>query len=329
MGRRLLKLASAVVTLAVLGWPAGGAADPRAWRGEWPRTDFSRHGVDYAEIRSGGPPKDGIPAIDHPRFVSIAEAGDLAPNEPVIGLIIDGEARAYPARILIWHEIVNDTVSGVPVSVTFCPLCNAAMVFERTVAGRTLDFGATGKLRHSDLVMYDRQTESWWQQFTGTAIVGELTGLRLTPVAARFESFANFSARAPHGRVLAPNDPRARRYGLNPYVGYDGAARPFLYAGGLPDGIAPMERVVAIGAEAWPLALLRRHGRLEAGEHIITWSPGQASALDTSRIADGRDVGNVVVQRRAADGLVDVVHDVVFAFVFHAFHSDGKLHLDR
>jgi hypothetical protein len=303
------------------------AADPRTWRTEWPRTDFSRHAVDFAEIRSGGPPKDGIPAIDHPRLVDVDDVKDLADNEPVVGLMVGDEARAYPARILIWHEIVNDTVGGVPVAVTFCPLCNSAAVFDRRVDGRVLDFGTTGKLRHSDLVMYDRQTESWWQQFTGAAIVGAMTGARLAALPARFESFANFRARAPRGKVLAPSDARARRYGINPYVGYDSAARPFLYTGGLPSGIAPMARVVAVGNEAWSLDLLRSRGRIERDGLVLTWAPGQASALDTARIADGRDVGNVIVQRRTPEGMTDAVHDVVFAFVFHAFHPDGRLHL--
>ena len=101
---------------------------------------------------------------------------DLAPQEPVVGLTIDGDARAYPLRILTWHEIVNDVVGGTPVAVTYCPLCNSAPVFERTVDGRVLEFGTTGKLKDSNLIMYDRQTETWWQQFTGEAIVGEMTG---------------------------------------------------------------------------------------------------------------------------------------------------------
>jgi hypothetical protein len=139
----------------------------------------------------------------------------------------------------MWHEIVNDVVGGVPVSVTFCPLCNTAVVFDRRVDERVLDFGTTGKLRYSDLVMYDRQTESWWQQFLGEAIIGELTGAVLTVVPARIESFARFRARAPEGRVLVPNSPALRRYGANPYAGYDTSARPRFYFGEPPAGIAP------------------------------------------------------------------------------------------
>jgi Protein of unknown function (DUF3179) len=161
-----------VCALSVLS--ATAMANPEKWRrAEWPRTDFSQSSVDLGEIKSGGPPKDGIPAIDNPRFEQLVGgrtegwATALADVEPVISLTIEDDARAYPLRVLTWHEIANDVVGGVPVAVTYCPLCNAALVFERTLDGRVLDFGTTGKLRHSDLVMYDRQTESWWQQFAG------------------------------------------------------------------------------------------------------------------------------------------------------------------
>src|SRR6516225_9581281 len=143
------------------------SADPISWRLEWPRTDFSKHSVPFAGIKSGGPPKDGIPAIDAPRFERLADgkatgsSAALGDTEPVIAVSIGEDARAYPLRVLIWHEIANDAVGGTPVVVTYCPLCNAALAFERVVDGRVLDFGTTGKLRNSDLVMYDRQTESW------------------------------------------------------------------------------------------------------------------------------------------------------------------------
>ena len=210
-------------------------ADPISWRLEWPRTDFSKHSVPFAGIKSGGPPKDGIPAIDAPRFERLADGkatGSLAAlgdTEPVIALSIAEDARAYPLRVLIWHEIANDIVGGTPVVVTYCPLCNAALVFERVVDGRVLDFGTTGKLRNSDLVMYDRQTESWWQQFTGEAMVGAMTGHRLRFIPSRLESFDRFRQRFPRGQVLTPNDPNARNYGRDPYVGYDATGqRPFL-----------------------------------------------------------------------------------------------------
>lgn len=319
-------LAICALAAATLFVAAQAKANPELWQREWPNTDFSMRSVDYAEILSGGPPKDGIPSIDDPMFVPVADMTDLTDTEPVIGLSIGDDARAYPLRILTWHEIVNDIVGGVPVAVTYCPLCNAAIVFDRRVAGEPTEFGTTGKLRHSDLVMYDRATESWWQQFLGEAIAGARTGTRLEVLPARLESWARFKARHPDGKVQIPSNPEMRRYGANPYVGYDGANLPFLYRGSYPDGIEPMARVIAIGDEAWALDLLREKGRIESGDLLLTWEPGQNSALDTRKISEGRDVGNVVVQRRGADELQDAPYDVTFAFVFHAFRPGGTLH---
>ena len=305
---------------------APAAAGPAQWQLEWPQTDFSRYSVPLNEIRSGGVRRDSIPSIDAPRFVPVATDDTHAASEPVIGLEVGGVARAYPLKVLIWHEIVNDEIAGTPVAVTYCPLCNAAVVFDRTVEDRVLEFGTTGKLRHSDLVMYDRQTLSWWQQYTGSGIVGQHTGTRLRVLPARLESYSAFTARHPRGEVLVPGDAAMRPYGVNPYVGYDSAAVPFLYDGEVPDGIAPLARVVVVGERAWSLDLLRREGRLEIGDLVLTWEPGQNSALDDRRIAAGRDVGTVTVQSRARGALVDVPYSVTFAFVFHAFQPDGQLH---
>jgi hypothetical protein len=249
-------------------------------------------------------------------------------------LSIGDDARAYPLRVLIWHEIANDTLWGTPVTVTYCPLCNAALVFERIADGRVLDFGTTGMLRYSDLVMYDRQTESWWQQFTGEGIVGAMTGQRLRLIPSRLESFDRFRHLFPDGQVLVPNDPNARNYGRNPYAGYDATGqRPFLYDGTLPEGIEPMERVVAVETapgrhEAWALALLRRKGTVKSSDLLIQWQPGQASALDNVSIGKGRDVGNIIVQRQLADRLADVPYDVTFAFAFHAFRPNSPIYKD-
>lgn len=302
-------------------------AQPWGWRQEWLRTDFAKHAVDLAEIVSGGPPRDGIPAIDRPRFAPVRTV-ELPGREPVISFRHGDEARAYPLRILVWHEIVDDTVAGLPVAVTFCPLCNTGSVFDRRLPdGRVLDFGTTGKLRNSDLVMYDRQTESWWQQFTGEAIVGELTGARLTMLPSRLESFARFRQRRPDGLVLLPPAGYRRSYGRNPYFGYDRAAAPFLYDGPLPVEVAPLARVVRVGEEAWTLDLVRERRRIDTGELVVTWEPGQASALDAATIAEGADVGTVVVRRRRADGVLeDAVYSVDFAFAFRAFFPNAALH---
>jgi len=311
------------VFIATLLFVSGLAtANPASWRHEWPRTDFSETSVDdWSEIMSGGPPKDGIPAIDDPQFRRAGEVRGIGGREPVMTVEIEGAApRAYPIRYLMWHEIVNDRVGGVPVAVTFCPLCNSGMVFDRRVNGRTLSFGVSGKLRHSDMIMYDRQTESWWQQAVGQGIVGEMTGADLRQVPSRMESWDQFRARNPEGLVMA-EPAHGRAYGRNPYARYDSAERPFLYRGeDPPHGIAPLERVVRVGDRAWPLTRIRAAGGVQEAGVSISWQEGQASALDTARIAEGREVGTV----RVRDGKGrDVPHDVMFAFAFDAFWPDG------
>ncbi len=328
-GMRIFALSASVLLVA-----AGmAAADSVRWQADWPRTDFSSHSVPLADFKSGGPQKDGIPPIDEPLFTRLAEMRasawlrQLDEREPVISVSIGGDHRAYPLRVMIWHEIVNDTVGGEPILVTYCPLCNSALVFRRVVEGEILDFGTTGILRHSDLVMYDRKTESWWQQFTGDAIVGRMTGKTLKLVPSRLESFASFKERFPGGVVLTPRRLDERRYGENPYFEYDAVHKiPFLYEGAWPDNINPMERVVAIETvpgkhEAWLLSFVRERGRIESGDIVIEWSAGQLSALDAVRIAESKDVGNVTVRRKTAKGFEDIPYDVTFAFAFHAFRN--------
>lgn len=304
-----------------LGLSAPLAADPSDWAAEWPRTDFSRATVDFSEILSGGPPKDGIPAIDAPEFLPAARETALDPREPVLTLELGGKARAYPIRYLMWHEIVNDTVAGRPVAVTFCPLCNTAMVFDRSAGGEVLSFGVSGKLRFSDMIMYDRQTESWWQQALGEGVVGHHTGTRLTQLPSVMEGWGQFLERHPDGEVMAEPDWR-RSYGANPYAGYDSLDRPFLYDGeDPPHGIHPLARVVRVGGRAWPLDRLRSAVEIREAGLVLSWQAGQASALDSARIAEGADVGTV---RVVDDKGRPVVHDLPFAFAFHAFHPQGE-----
>lgn len=325
--RFVLRAAVGVAALVMTSHLYAGDV-PRAWLEEWPSTDFSRTSVPFDDIQSGGPPKDGIPAIDDPQFKPVADETAIADKEPVIAVSLGGQSKIYPLRILTWHEIVNDRIGGVPVAVTYCPLCNAGIVFDARLDGQTLTFGTTGKLRNSDLVMYDRQTESWWQQFSGDAIIGELTGKTLKMLPSRMEAFALAKARLPDALVLTAKRSFARPYGANPYVGYDTSVRPFLYAGDLPEDVEPMMRVVVVDGQAWTLPMLKKRRRVEAGDLVLRWTAGQNSALDTRFISKGRDVGNVTVQRRTDDGLKDELHHVTFAFVFHAFHPEGRLFKD-
>jgi hypothetical protein len=277
------------------------------------KTDFSKHSVHYSEILSGGPPKDGIPALKDPQFVSVSEADAwLQPVEPVILVQVGEDAKAYPIQILIWHEIANDKVGGEPLVVTFCPLCNTAIAFKRTVSGQVLDFGTTGRLRYSNLIMYDRQTETWWQQATGEAIAGELTGTQLEFYPATIISWDNFKASFPQGKVLSRETGYLRDYGHNPYVGYDDVNNPpFLYQGpATPDQMAPVARVLTIDlngeAVAYPYETLETVGAVNdtvGGEPVVIfWQAGTVSPLDSSSTASGRDVGTAAAFSRELDG---------------------------
>lgn len=319
---KLALVASLFISVVVLAVPAWSERPPSNWEYEFPKTDFAIKSIPFSEILSGGPPRDGIPSIDDPVFQRIADIDHLEATEAVIGLIVNGEARAYPLQILMWHEIVNDVIGGVPVAVTYCPLCNSAVVFDRRFDGQVLSFGTTGKLRKSDLVMYDRESETWWQQFLGEGLIGKYTGETLKTIPARLESFENFIKRAPDGAVLVPNRPSQRNYGTNPYAAYDRQDRPYpLFQGELPDYINPMARIVVVDENAWSMDYLRERGTVTEGDLKLSWSAGQNSALDKAVISKGRDVGNVIVQRNGKD----IVYDVTFAFVFNAFHPDKRI----
>lgn len=272
--------------------------------------------VDPSEIRSGGPPPDGIPPIDDPIFVDTdAAAGWLGTEEPVVAVAIDGDARAYPVQVMVWHEIVNDVVGGVPISVTYCPLCNSAVAYERTVNGVETTFGTSGRLFNSALVMYDRATESLWTHFDGRAVVGVLAGLELEVIPAPLMAFTDFVAAYPDGLVLDRDATGyARDYGRNPYVGYDDPdGSPFLFRGSVDDRAFAMQRVVGVSVDdesiAWALdALVTRGPSVTEAEIggisiVILWQPGQRSALDLDEVASGRDVGSVgVFDRTLPDG---------------------------
>lgn len=290
-----------------------GEDPPRGVEREF-STDFSIHSVSYREILSGGPPKDGIPSIDNPKFVSIEEADAwLRPKEPVVLIELNGEARAYPIQILTWHEIVNTEVGGVPVAVTFCPLCNTAIAFERTVDRQVLDFGTTGRLRNSNLIMYDRQTESWWQQAGGNAIAGVLTGTQLEFAPAPMVAWEAFKANHPGGKVLSRETGFGRSYGSNPYAGYDDIDNsPFLFNGVISnDQLPPMARVLTIDlngeAVAYPYQVLSEVWVVNdtVGDQpvVVFWSSGTESAFrENSFSNEYEDVGTANSFSPVVDG---------------------------
>jgi hypothetical protein len=308
----------------------GEASPPPPDAEQW-ETDFTRQLVPLTEFQSGGPPKDGIPAIDEPRYTRADEIDFLEGREPVIQITIDGESRAYPLRILTWHEIVNTRIGETPLAVTFCPLCNTAIAFDRRLDGNVLDFGTTGKLRDSDLVMYDRRTESWWQQFSGRALVGELAGKKLRQLPAGIVSWDAFRRMHPTALVLNQDTGFGRDYGTNPYAGYDDVASPpfFPARNADDDRLPPKARVVYVeaGQEAFavPYSALASRGTITletaGGELVVRWRPGVASALDAADVDAGRDVGSASV-------LIDgepVPFSEPFWFAVAAFRPDIEI----
>jgi len=302
-------------TLSMILLAACGGVQELPGQETW-ETDFTKRTVDLDEIISGGPPKDGIPAIDNPKFISADEADDfLEDDEPVAVVRRNGVAKAYPIQILIYHEIVNDAVGGDPISVTYCPLCNTTLAFDRRFEGDVLDFGTTGRLRHSDLVMYDRQTETWWQQATGEGIVGEHAGKQLTFVSSPVMRWEDVKEQLSGVQVLSRDTGHGRYsdwYGQNPYEGYDRRSGPMAWAFkiSVPDQLPRMERVVALyeDGESWAVGFsdLReeRVAHLEVGDKdvVVFFTPETVSSVDARRIADSRAVGSSAVYERAVDG---------------------------
>lgn len=183
-------------------------------------TDGVKHLIPLEKIKGGGPPKDGIPSIDHPVFADVANSKFMSNSDTVIGLEINGEAKAYPLFILVWHEIVNDRVGGIPVSVTYCPLCYTNQVFERIINGEEVEFGTSGKLYNSNLLMYDRYTESYWSQALGMAVKGELTGYQLDLVPFDVITWGDWKQLHPDTKVLTTDTGHIRSYSTDPYGNY-------------------------------------------------------------------------------------------------------------
>lgn len=272
--------------------------------------------IDSDAVRSGGPPPDGIPPIDSPNYDNVGDIDFLEPTEPILLLEVNGDVRGFPIQIMTWHEIVNDTIGGVPVTVSFCPLCNSAVAFERQIDDIEFDFGTSGSLFNSSLVMYDRQTETLWTHFDGRAVIGALTGIELAKIPVQTVSWDDFRTTFPDALVLNRDTGFNRRYGANPYVGYDEAGdRPFLFDGAIDGRLAPKERVVAIrGVEDTvivPTFVLLEKGavalEVDGRSAVALFDAGTSSALDESEISDGRDVGATgVFARTVGDVTVDL-----------------------
>ena len=233
---------------------------------DWPDQDWSRHTVPFGQIIRGCGARDCIVALDAPgavstegiygvaRFAPLDEV-DYAGNLPIGVLRVGEVVRGYPLHVLTFHEIVNDVVDGVPVVASFCPLCNTVLAFDRRVDGEVLDFGVSGNLRHSDLIMWDRQTETWWQQATGEGIVGRHAGVYLRALPMSVLSFADFKRSFPDADILTEETGFNFIYGNNPFPNYDTREAPIFFLWRPDSRLPALERVVALSAEETAIAV--------------------------------------------------------------------------
>lgn len=338
---RLVAVVSAAVLVAgvagfaiVTRWQSATEAHPAAPDRPVIEGVAARHApvrVDATDLHSVVA-EDSIPAVDHPKLAPVSAVTYLKPQEPVIEVTVRGDARAYPLQILMWHEIINDVVGGVPLSVTFCPLCYTALVYERPkIDGRYTTFGTSGKLFNSNLVMYDRVSDSLWPQVTGQAVSGSAAGAVLERHAAQIVSWDEFRTSFPAGKVLTRNTGYNRPYGENPYPGYDDIdSQPFLFTGRVDGRLAAVERVLGVSMDGQSVAfpylrlqdvararLATVNTRVAGHPLLVLWRRGATSALDAPTIPRSREVGSAAAfVRRVGDRVL-------------VFESRGRHLVDR
>jgi len=270
-------------------------------------TNGVRHIVPLERIVSGGVPKDGIPSIDRPKFVSAEEADKfLSDKDLVFGIHYNGEARAYPAMILVWHEIVNDWIGGKPVLVTYCPLCHSTIAFERLIDGQPVEFGVSGKLYNSDLVMYDRKTDTYWSQILGKAIVGELAGRELKPIPMDHTQWGLWKRFYPATKVLSKETGHIRPYGADPYGDYYTSNIIVFPVESMDSRLHPKTIIfgLMVGAEqkAYPRESVLRQGAIN--DRISGLDVLVVGATNGSVRAFERRVGNDVLEFVVEDGKI-------------------------
>jgi hypothetical protein len=280
--------------------------------------DLSGALIDSNKILAGGPAKDGIPAIDNPKFVSVVKAEHMQANDRILGIEINGISKAYPIGILNWHEIVNDKIKGQHFAVTYCPLCGTGVAFESSVSGNNLDFGVSGLLYNSDVLLYDRQTESLWSQILSKAVTGEYKGIKLKRLPIEHTSWADWARQHPDTLVLSHKTGYARDYRRDPYSGYaDSRTLYFEVSNKAPAYFHPKERILGLEIDdrfkAYPFSEIDKTGKSvivdEFSGHKITllWDKKnqQASVKDES--------GNAIA---AIEG---------FWFAWFAFHPQTEV----
>ena len=281
--------------------------------------DISDSLIDSEQILAGGPAKDGIPAIDNPRFVSATDAQHMQPQDRVLGITLNGMSKAYPIGILNWHEIVNDDIQGQQFAITYCPLCGTGVAFDAEVNDQQLDFGVSGLLYNSDVLLYDRQTESLWSQIMSTAVTGEFKGAKLKRLPIEHTSWADWKQQYPKTLVLSDDTGYSRDYRRNPYSGYETSrALYFQVSNKAPAYFHPKERVLGLEIDnqfkAYPFSEIDKAGKAVisdelAGQRVeLHWDKKnqQASIMDAA--------GNKIA---AIEG---------FWFAWFAFHPDTQVY---
>lgn len=279
--------------------------------------DLSGALIPVNEILHGGPGRDGIPSIDEPRFIAAADAAFLAPDDPVLGLSIAGETRAYPIRILNWHEIVNDRIDGRAIVVSYCPLCGTGTVFSAEFDGAESRFGVSGLLYNSDLLLYDEQTESLWSQIMGQAISGPLKGHELALLPVNHTTWAAWSKQHPETQVLSTDTGYSRDYDRSPYGDYDIDRARFFPVSHESRRFHPKERVIGLEIEGQYKAYAFE--QLPDGEGRITDRfAGQQITLEFNTPARSGTV-------YAADGrVIPTINS--FWFAWYGFHPDTAIY---
>ncbi len=257
----MTKFVRAAVLAILAGFGPMSLAVPPFDRGMYNGFDVSDALIDAKKIERGGPPRDGIPAIDRPKFVAAAKAG-LRDDDRVLGLAYNGVARAYPVRILNWHEVVNDRYGEVPVAITYCPLCGTGIAFDARRGAESLNFGVSGLLYNSDVLLYDRGTDSLWSQLKQQAVSGPLKGTKLTALPLEHTTWADWRSRHPTGEVLSTETGYWRDYGRDPYAGYERIERLMFNVEHRDDRFPLKEWVLGVDVggvrKAYPFSVLER-----------------------------------------------------------------------
>ncbi len=296
------------------------------YKRQWNLTDFSSKSVVLSQIIDLSPAKDKPPAIDRPKFRPNDDVEFFEDNSPVILVTHNGVARAYPLSLLLFHQVVNDELDDLPLCITYCPLTNSSIVYERKLGNLVLDFGNTRKAYLSNSLIYDRETQSWWEQYTGLAIVGRYTDSVLNKYPSTIIPYSKFRSLYPDGLVLVPNRKSAHNYGYTPFAKYDSQDHAALYQFDYPyTDLHQLSYLVEIDGYAITLDYIKSHEHVAWGNTLITYKSGMPSVLDAKRVISGRDIG--YVELTAVDDTKPhaISYNMPFAFAFKAFNPEKDI----